>query len=179
MMDEFKKAKAREALQRKWLADIYWKYTEEDVRFKALCRRKAALACVKATGLPYRVAYDLSGAVAPPDAWYPKTTEIGQNPDVRECMRRMMACRRDISGSVIREDQAKWNKLYDRLQERCKTIRGWQKRYDSNWFLCFGHFLIGYAIADFSEFDIFGTVGQHTDAEVHRVIHQLTNGGTE
>lgn len=178
MMDEFKKQKAHEALQRRQLEELHRKYTD-DVRYKAFCRRKTALACVRNTGLPYRVAYDLSGAVVPPDARYPKASEIERDSDVQGCMRRMMACRRDTSGTVVQEDQGTWNKLYDRIQERYRLMRGWDRIYSRDWFLYFGHFLTGYAIADFTEFDIYGTMGQHTDSEVQKVIQQLIKGGTE
>ena len=175
-MNDVQMQKAKEALQRKQLQDIIRKYS--DVRYRALCRRKSAMYCTKQTGLPYRIAYDISGAVAPPDACYPKSAEAERDDDIKEMMFRMMACRRDRFGNVLQDDQTTWNKLYDRIQERYKAIRGWNEMYDRDWFRCFRHFLEGYNIATFSEFDLFGTVGEHSDNEVQEIIRKLAGSGT-
>ena len=175
-MNDLQMQKAKEAIQKKQLRDIMRKYS--DVRYRALYRRKSAMYCTKQTGLPYRIAYDISGAVAPPDVCYPKSAEAERDDDIKKMMVRMMACRRDRFGNVLQGDQTIWNELYDRIQERYKAIRGWNEIYDCDWFRCFRHFLEGYNVDEFSEFDLYGTMGEHTEEEVQETIRKLVGSGT-
>lgn len=185
-MDNLQYEKGRQALSKQFLDNILSKYKERfsDPKYIAMGRRKCSLACFKRCGLPYRVCYDISGVAPLPDEYYPNKPTAEQRHELEQIGLDLVRKVRRDKGNVRVEDLPRQELLLQRLLQIQTEIRGWSEPYSEEWAAAFSGFLIGYQINDFTEFDIYGTVGEHTLAELDEIKEKLksiqgrgSNGG--